>query len=191
MDYSLPPIRGKELSNEMTYNFGSYLSNSKTDIIVPSFLYAGFEMDFLRYSPRFDCIYEYELKTSYNDFLNDFKKHKYMQGQQVKKHDLVMSGRSLTNRFFFVCPEGVIHRKEVPEMYGLIYYSIDKKKFSMIKNATYIKVPRNKYEIIAHIGVQASLRSVRLNEKLHRQTKYNNGTEYKKITKQDSVWHGL
>lgn len=56
------------------------------------------------------CITGYEIKVSRSDFLQDAKWHLYLQ---------------YCNEFYFVVPNGLISKDELPENVGLIYYYPD------------------------------------------------------------------
>lgn len=57
---------------------------------------------------------EYELKITRSDFLADFKKPKH------KKFERGEGG--YISKFWYVVPEGLIKKKEVPDYAGLMYY---------------------------------------------------------------------
>lgn len=64
-------------------------------------------------------VYEFEVKISRSDFKADFKKdfkHKRLSGELP-----LLSGWKIPNRFYYVCPEGMIRIDEVPVYAGLIY----------------------------------------------------------------------
>ena len=82
-------------------------------------------------------IYEFEVKISRGDFLQEFK-------SKVKKHKLYSEGKythrthghgerskimevviDVPNRYYFACPEGMIRLDEVPSYAGLIYVSAE------------------------------------------------------------------
>lgn len=61
-------------------------------------------------------ITEYEVKISRSDFLADKKKRKF-------KFYEGMHFELMPNRFYYVCPEGLIKVDEIPKYAGLIYYN--------------------------------------------------------------------
>ena len=85
-------------------------------------------------------VYEYEVKVSHSDFKADFKKKHYGRF----KHDKLKAGKEPCNRFFFVCPDGMIKESECPVYAGLIYYDQDLRKFKTVKNAPILH--RNKFK---------------------------------------------
>lgn len=89
------------------------------DIILPNFFVGRNEMDIFRMT-KSGYIEEYEIKVSKQDFKNDFDK--------PWKHAGLESGQCKPNKFWFVCPNGLIGLKDVPEYAGLIYYT-DRKEY--------------------------------------------------------------
>lgn len=58
---------------------------------------------------------EYEIKTSSQDFKNDFK-------NKTEKHNAfktLFNLYDLPNQFYFICPEGIIEPEQIPEYAGL------------------------------------------------------------------------
>lgn len=81
------------------------------------------------------CITGYEIKVSRSDFLQDAKWHLYLQ---------------YCNEFYFVVPNGLISKDEIPENVGLIYYypesgTIKKKKKALYRD---IEEPVGVYKYI-------------------------------------------
>jgi hypothetical protein len=114
-------------------------------------------------------IYEYEIERSRSDFRAEFKhkeyKHKKLRGRNaIKVYDEWKNGKRtggkyecilIPNRYFFVCPEGLIKPEEVPEYAGLIYTD---KRFlysnELIKAAPLLhknKANKRIYERVANI----------------------------------------
>lgn len=71
-----------------------------------------FEADFLAIHPKENFCVEFEIKRSVADFKLDFKKK--------NKHDLLKSGKWVSNQFFFVCERGLLNEKQIPYHLGLI-----------------------------------------------------------------------
>ena len=81
--------------------------------------------------------YEFEIKLTRQDFLNDCKK--------IAKHSILKDGFYKTlngkvvqhpnrpNRFFYVVPEGLILTREIPQYAGLIY--VNDKGVRIVKKA--------------------------------------------------------
>ena len=93
--------------NNQEARVGSY------KVLVPNVYLYSWESDLLGIS-RSNYVTEYEIKTSKQDYKNDFtkeRKHQYFR----KLYNVSL----LPNRLYYVCPYGVI--EEVPEYAGLIY----------------------------------------------------------------------
>lgn len=71
------------------------------------------------------CITGYEIKVSRSDFLGDNKWHLYLQ---------------YCNEFYFVVPEGLVAKDEIPGDAGLIYYYPKTGKLLKKKRAVYRKI---------------------------------------------------
>lgn len=71
------------------------------------------------------CITGYEIKVSRSDFLQDAKWHLYLQ---------------YCNEFYFVVPNGLISKDEIPENVGLIYFYPESNKLKKRKKAMYRKI---------------------------------------------------
>ncbi len=100
-----------------------------SEIMMPNFYLFGYEMDMMRLMTN-GYVVEYEVKISRSDFFQDFKKMQEVyvypidearQVQQFFKHDGLREGKA-ANRFFFVTPEGLVDKEEIPKHAGLIYY---------------------------------------------------------------------
>ncbi len=73
------------------------------------------EADLIEITSGYNVI-EYEIKRSVHDFMADFRKE--------EKHKLLNHGYNLElipNAFNYVCEEGIIKPKDVPNYAGLIY----------------------------------------------------------------------
>jgi len=64
------------------------------------------------------CVSAYEVKVDRGDFLRDNKWPAYLD---------------YCNKFSFVCPQDMIHKSELPEEVGLIYYQPEKKKLKPVR----------------------------------------------------------
>lgn len=74
-----------------------------------------------------------EVKTSHSDFLNDRKK--FARTKQAE-----MSGLTMGNFRYYLCPEGVIKEEELPEGWGLLYWN--GKKIYRVKTSSEFKTNR-------------------------------------------------
>ena|ERR1700753_3664 len=79
--------------------------------------------------------YEYEVKISRSDFLADKNKREKHDRYSKALNKEIISGFT-PNRFYYVCPEGMIAPGEVPEYAGLIYF--DGNYLKEIKPAPFI-----------------------------------------------------
>lgn len=80
----------------------------------PNF-YLHWEADFISITSDFK-VCEYEIKVSRSDFLVDADKK--------EKHDTYRRGAlidRIPNRFYYVCPNGLIQPNEVPDYAGLLW----------------------------------------------------------------------
>jgi hypothetical protein len=120
-----------KLADQIKFDLMYWVRGSQTDIIIPNF-YLGtwYEMDLFRLT-KAGVVYEYEIKISRGDFKNDFKKG-ITEYNCKSKHDSIKTGERLCNYFYFVCPEGLIKKEEIPDHCGLIYFN---HRLSIVKTA--------------------------------------------------------
>ncbi len=112
-----------------------YLKPSKF-VVANSYTFGhGWESDFLTIQKNGLCI-EFEVKVTRSDFKADAKKtekHKILQtgyvdrrrvdgldGRKIKYKTIVEEAMR-PNRFYYVVPEGLIKKNEIPDYAGLIY----------------------------------------------------------------------
>jgi hypothetical protein len=104
---------------------------------------------------------EYEIKLSLSDFKADFKKKgsikSYDRDADWKsrisynsKSDDLLSGKG-SNRFYYVCPEGLIPIEEIPDYAGLIY--VTDRYIKIIKKAPLLHKNKDWKTIINKINV--------------------------------------
>ena len=104
------------------------------DIVLNEFYYKGCIADiFAVFKGRG---FEFEIKSSRQDFLND-KKKTFWQGKPIDKHGTLEAGETMVYKFFFVTPEGMINDSDLPKHSGLITYTIkdDIPSFQIVKEA--------------------------------------------------------
>lgn len=119
-----------------------------TCILIPSFFYHGWEMDLCKIRKN-GMVIEYEIKISRHDFKNDFKKTGVDPTTYTtqNKHELILSGLTDINRFYFVTTPGLIQPDEIPYYAGLMEYN-RYKGFTTIKAAPLIhkrSVPESRF----------------------------------------------
>lgn len=112
-------------------------------------------------------MYEFEIKRSRGDFKAEFRnkkfKHEKLKNRNATKiYDEWWNGTRtgekyecvrIPNRYYFICPEGLIKLEEVPEYAGLIYIKSDL-ELSEIKRAKLLhrnKANKSIYERVATI----------------------------------------
>ena len=113
------------------------LAERQFPIYLPNYQNRGFsEADVFGIS-KAGQMYEYEIKVSKSDFLADFKNkqhkhnllkerkalHTYKRWERGKMTDETYDIINLPNRFYYVCPAGLIGLSEIPDYAGLIYIS--------------------------------------------------------------------
>lgn len=117
-----------KLADKILLHLIKYGRKDPSEILIPNFYHFGYEMDCFKLM-KTGLVVEYEVKISRADFFNDFKKMQELftsrssnELKKVFKHDVIREGRG-ANRFFFVVPEGLVDKNEVPSHCGLMYYS--------------------------------------------------------------------
>lgn len=80
---------------------------------------AIYEADVMSIS-KSGIVTEFEVKISRSDFKADAKKMKFYQYDLARKKDKYAI-RVTPNKFYYVCPIGLIKPEEVPDYAGLIY----------------------------------------------------------------------
>ena len=110
-----------------------------------------YEIDMLtiRYN---HMVYEYEIKDSYSDFKQDFKKEYKVKGQgNTSKHNIMEAAyicerddklkfKGIANRHSFVCFRNVIPKNEVPDHSGLYYISKRETQFGDVYHVEEVKL---------------------------------------------------
>jgi hypothetical protein len=113
---------GRREADKIKKRLMTWCKSSNYDIVIPNFFVEMYEMDVMKLTHA-GILCEYEIKVSRADFKNDFKKgYKLWKGEQKNKHESIKNGELKCNRFYFVVPENLITKDEVPEYAGLIYY---------------------------------------------------------------------
>ena len=120
---------------------------------IPNIYLFDWESDLLGVNTS-DYLIEYEVKVTRADFKNDMKKkerHHTLETGMKKKHSRksynVETGKyeetnigeikaNRPNKFYYVCPKGVIKKEDVPSYCGLIY--LDDRYLRQIKAAPFL-----------------------------------------------------
>ncbi len=114
------------MTKEIQFAICKYLSEKGHEHVCENYGHLVFEMDVASLS-KSDMLLEFEVKVSRSDFLVDKNKR--------KKHGLAkfeMYGNPkgyeerCPNYFYYVCPDGMISKNEIPPFAGLLYYNADK-----------------------------------------------------------------
>jgi len=133
------------INNELIYQIGE-----RGDIILPNYYLGMWEADVIRIR-RSHLVYEYEVKTTRKDYFNDFKKEVGGRWTPLRnKHKELENGTRECNRFFFVVPENLITKEEIPPYAGLVYYKEYKYKEEIHGHFTQIlqgKLIRRKFPV--------------------------------------------
>lgn len=125
----------KLLTQIITVRLKKYLQFHGHSCILKSFYYQNSEMDFM--SLYNDHLVEYEIKTCRLDYQSDFKKMVFA-GKPLNKHALLKSGKFISNRFYYVCPGGLIDIEHLPDYAGLIVYHKEGNWFEIVKMAPWL-----------------------------------------------------
>lgn len=162
------------------------------DIVIPNYFVGHYECDLYRIN-KAGYTTDYEIKISRSDFLMDFKKShkefdltpdgkhiyetKHIAGsnysvrkyKDVKKHDFMQAGNH-TNKFYFVCPKGLIDINELPAKYGLIYISGDEKPIHCqeIRRAGFFHKNKVDIEAYKHAASNLTYRCLSLSNKVRK-----------------------
>lgn len=127
--------------------FGRY------EILLPNIHFLYNEMDLFGFRKNSGFSDEIEIKLSKSDFLADFKKVTYVDGEEVKgenysyfqptqkpKHESIEEGIHPCNYFSFLMPEELSEQCEIPPYAGLYIYGTNRHGQSWIREAR--KAPR-------------------------------------------------
>ena len=118
-----------KLADEIAYKLISWVQKTGGDIVIPNYYHGIYEMDVFKLTSS-GYIHEFEIKISKSDYMADFKKNDF---KKELKHDKISQGKR-SNKFFFVVPEGLLSKEDIPNHAGLILYT-KYKTFKIIKPA--------------------------------------------------------
>lgn len=115
----------------LTLHLCKHLMDAGSDGVVPNwFASRQWEMDVASLN-RTGYFQEYEIKTSRDDFLADFRikrsKHRLYQSLCTLRHPLRGEHEFcyVPSQFYFVCPVDLVQLKEVPKYAGLMFFNED------------------------------------------------------------------
>jgi hypothetical protein len=136
-----------KIADKIKFSLMRFTRSTATDVIVPNFyINSPWEMDLCRIT-KAGIVYEYEIKISRSDFKNDFKK--------ANKHSVIKNGGRICNFFYFVVPEGLITKDEIPEYCGLYYYT-KHDSFTLVKSPK--RLHKNKFNDYKMLAEKLSFR---------------------------------
>lgn len=129
-----PNTREKSLTNIIQEAVCKSLAIKGHEAICENFGY-NWEMDIASLS-KSGMLHEHEVKISRSDFLADKKKATKFIHYEMRNE------RSCPNYFYYVCPEDLIKKDEIPTWAGLYYYA--EGEIWMVQNAKRLhKAPAN------------------------------------------------
>lgn len=131
-------------TNKMTVSLQRHLWGQGQSFVVKGFTYQNSEMDIMSLSN--DFLTEYEIKSCRHDYVKDFGKMIFRGSMPSSKHAMMKAGKSIVNRFYYVCPPGLIDLDHLPDYAGLIYFEDPTPSghlcFKMIKDAPLLHTSR-------------------------------------------------
>ncbi len=113
-----------KLADRILFHLLKFGRKDPSDIMIPNFYHYMYEMDCFKLIAKTQWVVEYEVKISRADYFNDFKKMRELGSKhypeirgykKLFKHDAIREGLG-PNRFFFICPEGLIKKSELPAL---------------------------------------------------------------------------
>lgn len=136
------------MTKEIQVALGKYLTIKGHEHICENFGHVIYEMDVASLSKR-DMLLEFEVKISRSDFLADKNKRKKYGLSKFEMYEKPFGHEArCPNCFYYVCPENLISKDEIPIYAGLYYYNTDK-EIILIKSPKRIHiVPSNRVEIL-------------------------------------------
>lgn len=148
-------MRTKHTEKSIQMILYNYLDGRTTNILtIPNFYYdPRYESDILSIT-KAGYVNEFEIKTSLNDFKNEFRKkkrkHKTLEWIITAYRNKMPKHWSIPNYFWFVAPEKLIRLNLIPRHAGFIEVKKDK-TIRIIKRAPIIH--RNKIKEHWHLKI--------------------------------------
>jgi hypothetical protein len=169
-------MKGK-LINRMQQKLIQYARGGAYDIVMCNYYFGSYEMDVFKLNDKM-WITEYEIKISRTDFKKDFTKTRtrslyddkfnYQGSITTNKHEQLEKGECKPNRFYFVVPEGLVAKEEIPPHAGLLYYDEKTDSITVEKNARLLHKNPQPVTIYKDIARGLSFREIRYRqEKLY------------------------
>lgn len=137
-------MKAKDIIREFCKNV---FTNKPSNRVFPNIYHFKYESDILEVT-KAGYLYEYEVKISKQDFKQDFKKSKRsivgidktrnLLYEENKKHDELKDGK-YSNYFYFITPENLVTKEEIPDYAGLIYVKESSATYYTSKKGYYTK----------------------------------------------------
>jgi hypothetical protein len=150
----------KEILTDLYLHYGRVRGGKKARLMADCVFLFAWESDFVILNSS-EYYVEFEVKLNKYDFRSDFKKlgrHKCLSAE---------IDCSRPNKFYYVCPAGVIEPHEVPNYAGLMYYFPEKKgipnRFMEIKPAPFLH--REKLNLFKELSVKLMYKYLNLRKK--------------------------
>ena len=136
------------MTKEIQTALCKYLSEKGHEHLCENFGHIVCEMDVASLS-KSDMLLEFEVKISRSDFLADKNKRKKYGISKFEMYSKPFGHEArCPNYFYYVCPENLISKDEIPLFAGLFYYNSDK-EIVLIKSPKRIhKVPSKRVDIL-------------------------------------------
>jgi hypothetical protein len=136
------------MTKEIQIALCKYLSEKGHEHLCENFGHMVFEMDVASLS-KSDMLLEFEVKISRSDFCADKNKRKKSGLSKFEMYGNPFGYEArCPNYFYYVCPEKLISKDEIPLFAGLFYYNSDK-EIVLIKSPKRIhKMPSNRINIL-------------------------------------------
>lgn len=111
------------MTKEIQIALCKYLSVKGHEHICENYNHMVFEMDVASLS-KSNMLLEFEVKVSRSDFLSDKNKRKKYGFPKFEMYSNCVGYEDrCPNYFYYVCPDGLIRKEELPSFAGLFYYS--------------------------------------------------------------------
>lgn len=133
-----------------------YNGQRKHKLCIPNIYLYNWESDLISVTQS-NSVFEFEIKCSKWDYLNDFKKE--------AKHEsfkLLRGVLGIPNYFYYVCPDGLIDINDIPEYCGLLYvmqYGM-KKHIKEKKKAPVLHSEKLKPELWESLAIKLFYKSI-------------------------------
>lgn len=148
-----------QIQNDLFLFYGKTKGGKRARLMADNIFLFSWESDFLVLNSS-DYYLEFEIKCTKVDYFNDFKKtdrHRCLSGKIACRKP---------NRFYYICPAGLIDVKDIPPYAGLMYYSPGGKfydRFVVVKEAPFLH--RTKMNLFKELCVKYYYKYLNLRKK--------------------------